>query len=238
MIVLINFADKGYINARQLQKDTALTIGNIDKVIEYSFDDIDDVFKERNKRILSHWRGAGYWIWKPYLILKTLLTLDDEDILVYCDSAISFVSSIYPYINALNGSFMLFSLCPNACVEAKFTKSDVFEKLKCLDNTNITSTQQLDASHSIWKKNENSINFLREWLALCEDYHLVTDDPSIEPNFPYFYDHRHDQSIMSCLGKLNKDKYNINIVGDSSECGNEHRDPKFPQLLWHHRNRS
>ena len=235
MIVLINFADKDYIEARQLQRATALTIGNIDKVIEYSFDDIDDVFKERNKRILSLSRGAGYWIWKPYLILKTLLTLEDDDILVYCDSAMAFVSSIYPYINTLNGSFMLFD---TTHIETRFTKSDVFKSMNCLVNEAITSTNHLNASHSIWKKNEDSINFLTEWLTLCEDYHLVTDDPSVVPNFPDFYDHRHDQSIMSCLGKLNKDKYNINIVGDSTEWGNGHRDPSLPQLLWHHRNRS
>jgi hypothetical protein len=236
MIVLINFAHSGYTNARKLQRETALTVGNIDKVVEYSFDDVDDDFKEKNKRILAHWKGAGYWIWKPYVILKTLVTLNDDDILIYCDSAMSFVSSIHPYINALSGSFMLFEHAGH--LETKFTKSDVFNSLNCLENKEITSTRHLNASHSIWKKNENSINFLKEWLALCEDYHLVTDEPSVEPNFPDFYDHRHDQSIMSCLGKLNKNKYNIDIVADASQYGNDIRDATLPQLVWHHRIRN
>ena len=160
MIVLINFADSDYKLTRRLQSVTASAIGNIDKVIQYSFDDLDPVFKAKNKRILTHSKGAGYWIWKPYLILKTLLTLDDGDILVYCDSTMLFVSSLHPYINALTGSFMLFEL--DSIIERMFTKSDVFKKLKCLDNTNITSTPQLNGSHSIWKKNEDSINFVKD----------------------------------------------------------------------------
>jgi hypothetical protein len=235
MIILINFADKGYVNARNLQKTTALQIGNIDKVIEYSLDDLDNNFKEKNKDLLAFSKGAGYWIWKPYLILKTLLEINDNDILIYCDSAISFVSSIYPYLDKLIGSFILFSLDHK---ETKFTKGDVFKYLKCTDNLNIINTPILDASHSIWKKNENSINFVKEWLALCENYQLITDEPSIEPNFNDFLEHRHDQSIMSCLGKLYKEKYNIDIIGDSSEFGNCFRDSSLPQLLWHHRNRN
>jgi hypothetical protein len=131
---------------------------------------------------------------------------------------------------------MLFEL--DTHVETSFTKSDVFKSLNCLDNKEITSTHQLNAAQSIWKRNEDSINFLKEWLALCEDYHLVTDEPSVEPNFSDFYDHRHDQSIMSCLGKLNKNKYNINIVGDPSQYGSKIRDATLPQLVWHHRIRN
>jgi len=234
MIILINFADKGYVNAKKLQKSTALDIGNIDKVIEYSLDDLDNDFKNKNEKILALSKGGGYWIWKPYLILKTLLEMNDNDILIYCDAAISFVSSINPYLNQLDGSFMLFALSHK---ESIYTKADIFKVLDCLENSTITCTPMLDASHSIWKKNENSINFLKKWLELCEDYQLITDIDSIEPNFSDFLAHRHDQSIMSCLGKIYKDKYNIIIVGDSSEYGNDYRDPSLPQLLWHHRNR-
>jgi hypothetical protein len=233
MITLVNFANNEYTNTRQVQKGTALALGDIYNIIEYSFDDVDCVFKERNNKILAHQKGAGYWIWKPYVILKALMTLNNDDILVYCDSTCAFVSSIRPYINVLKGSFMMFELAGH--VETTFTKSDVFKRLNCLEKKEITSTSQLNASHSIWKNNKDSINFLKEWLALCEDYQLITDEPSVEPNFSDFHDHRHDQSIMSCLAKLNKDKYNINIVADATQWGNDSRDTSLPQLLWHHR---
>ena len=32
-------------------------------------------------------RGAGYWIWKPYIIWKTLQDVEDGDIVCYIDSA-------------------------------------------------------------------------------------------------------------------------------------------------------
>ena len=37
-------------------------------------------FIEKNKR------GFGYWIWKPYIIKKTMQTLNTGDVLLYLDS--------------------------------------------------------------------------------------------------------------------------------------------------------
>ena len=44
----------------------------IDFYLPYSFKDLDDDFVAKNKELLSKPRGAGYWVWKPYIILKTL----------------------------------------------------------------------------------------------------------------------------------------------------------------------
>ena len=45
------------------------------------------------------------------------------------------------------------------------------------------------------------------------------------------YDHRHDQSILSLLGR----KYNIKNIPDISQYGNDRRDIK--QIIEHHRDR-
>ena len=36
--------------------------------------------------IESNSKGYGYWLWKPYLILKSLEQIAQDDILLYCDS--------------------------------------------------------------------------------------------------------------------------------------------------------
>lgn len=234
--VLINFADKGYENAKKSQRESATTVGNITKVIEYSFEDMDQQFKDENKEILAESRGAGYWLWKPYFILKTLQTLNENDILIYCDTAMIFMSSIDVYINAMKSSILLFEHNVDY-IEKQFTKGDVFKELDAYDPT-ITDSVQLDASHSLWKKDEKSLAFVTEWLDLCKNKQLISDDPSITPNLPGFAEHRHDQSILSVLAKVKKDQYNIQIEKSATDYGGDARNSPLPVLLHHHRNRN
>ena len=209
--VLINYADKGYVNSRKQLKESALNIGGLDEVIEYNSNDIDEEFKKKNKRHFENTRGAGLWLWKPYLILKKLLELDDNDILVYCDAGATFTDSILPYIEKMKDSIMLFYAPYEYWSSNKYTKMDIFKKLNCMDNKNVTHGTQIEGGFMILKKSNSSIEFIKKWLELCEDYHLLSDEPSVESNLPEFVENRHDQSILSALGKLYKDKYNIDI---------------------------
>ena len=235
--ILISFADKGYENAKKSQKKTALKEGSINTVIQYSFNDMDQDFKDENKEILALSRGAGYWIWKPYFILKTLNTMNDNDVLIYCDTAITFVGSLDPYINIMKSSIMLFQHTTNY-IEKQFTKGDIFKELNCLDDKNVTDSIQLDASHSLWKKDDKSIGFLREWLNLCKNKQLLTDQPSIVPNLEGFSENRHDQSILSVLAKVKKEQYNIQIENSATDYGPRTTNSNLPVLLHHHRSRN
>jgi len=97
--LLINYADQGFIRAQQENARSALTIGGFDQVICYGRHDLDLYFRWRNRRLLSESRGAGYWLWKPYITLRTLRQrLRDGDILAYCDSDARFVSCIDPLV--------------------------------------------------------------------------------------------------------------------------------------------
>ena len=42
-------------------------------------------FIDKYHNIFKHQRGFGYWLWKPYIILRKLEELNDNDILVYID---------------------------------------------------------------------------------------------------------------------------------------------------------
>ena len=238
-IICISYADKGYENSKKTLKESAINVGGINIVKQFTFDDIDPVFKEENKEILSMPRGGGYWIWKPYFILKELKEMNDNDILIYTDTAMNFISSIQPYIQNMTGSFMLFQhgfYSP----ERGFTKGDIFNHFNVLNNKDITDSTQLDASHSIWKKNDNSIKFVTEWLDLCKNKQFVTDAPSIIPNLNDFGENRHDQSLLSVLAKVKKNEYNIQIEVSATDYANnpEARNKNLPTLLHHHRNRN
>jgi hypothetical protein len=120
--------------------------------------------------------------------------------------------------------------------ENEYTKGDVFKALSCITDEKVIHTAQLDASHSIWKKNENSLNFVKLWLELCCDKQLLTDEPSVEPNLGGFKDHRHDQSIWSLLCK----KYNIEPHRLISQHGdhlvNDFPNDTYGMITMHHRN--
>jgi len=209
--ILINYADKGFIESRRKLKESALNIGGLDEVIEYGPNDIDESFKKECSKHFENTRGAGLWIWKPYLILKTLNKMDEEDILVYCDAGATFTDSIIPYIEKMKDSIMLFYAPYKEWSSNEYTKMDVFKELNCMENKNVTHGTQIEAGFIILKNNNKSKEFIQKWLDLVKNYHLISDEPSIEPNFPEFKEHRHDQSLLSALGKLYKDTYNIDI---------------------------
>ena len=219
-ILLINYANKGFVNSRKEQKETALSIAGIHEVIEYNFDDIDDEFKEECSQHFSQSRGAGYWVWKPYLILKTLYTMNEGDILVYCDAGANFRGSILPSIEKMQGSIMLFYYDAHES-EKKWTKKDIFLELNALENSDVLDIDHVESGFLILKKSSESIDFINKWLELCKNYHLVSDEPSNEPNFPEFIENRHDQSLLSVLGKVYKNTYNI--MFDDKPFINHHR---------------
>lgn len=44
-----------------------------DRAFAYNVSIMTEAFREKYRHILGLKRGAGYWMWKPYVILKTLL---------------------------------------------------------------------------------------------------------------------------------------------------------------------
>jgi len=88
------------------------------------------------------------------------------------------------------------------------------------------------ASFILIKKTEFSMSFIEEWLTFCQDYRILTDSPNecgLE-NFQNFFDHRHDQSVLSLLAR----KHKITLDIDPSQYGNDRRDINM-QLINHTR---
>ena len=74
--------------------------------------DIDENFKNKNKKILEQRRGAGYWLWKPYFIYKVLLESNDDDVIFYVDAGNIFIndpSFLYEKLSE-NDDIILFDL--------------------------------------------------------------------------------------------------------------------------------
>ena len=175
--------------------------------------DIDNDFKEKYKEIWNMTKGAGYWIWKPYIISKMLEKLNDNDILVYIDAGCHI--NITPeskqrfneYIVMCNNSqsgLLRFQLTHK---EKNFTNRKTIEYFKNKFNINdeIMNTYlesfQLVGGIQLIRKNDYTINFFNKVLEILnDDMNLFTDKYTNTHNNTN-EKHRHDQSIMSLLYK-------------------------------------
>jgi hypothetical protein len=156
----------------------------------------EDFWLKHGHFLESNKRGYGYWLWKPYLIKTELDKMNENDILVYCDSGCQVNEQgkrrLHEYIDMLNTSehgILSFQL---EFLEPLYTKNQVFETLEFKKNV-----LQCMATVIILKKNANSSSIINEWYEHCENYDLINDDNGKED--PRFIDHRHDQSILSVL---------------------------------------
>ena len=64
-----------------------------DKTILYTDIDLKNDSEFWNKHsnfILKNKKGFGYWLWKPYIIKKTIAQMKDGDILLYLDAGCEF----------------------------------------------------------------------------------------------------------------------------------------------------
>ena len=179
-----------------------------------------EFWSKNGEFILNNPRGYGFWIWKSYLILKTLEQMDDNDILIYADSGCCIYETglqrLNEYITRADNhpSGMLTFQTGNPWnLESYYTKMDVIKELNA---EQLLNTYQIIAGIQIIRKNAVSIRHIQRWYDLCCNHHLISDKDSIIPNTSNFKEHRHDQSIFSILCKLNR----IGTIPDETETGN------------------
>lgn len=193
----LTYSDKNYEKAQKFAIYMAKRIGHFDKVIGMSPSDLDKDFVERNKDILSNKRGAGLWLWKPYIVSKVLSSLDNGDYLFYADSGCFFIRDIINVIKNMDEDIWC---CEIPLLEKEFTKKECFTIMKCMGEK-YENTPQRIATFFCIRKTPNSIRFIDEWLYFCQIPELISPCSSTPP----LISHREDQSIFSLLTK----KYNI-----------------------------
>jgi hypothetical protein len=176
----------------------------------YSLDDIDIDFKENNKEILEEKHGCGLWIWKPYLIKKKWMEIDDQDIIVYMDAGRIFKKPPNHFIQRVHGTKTSFLSYTEGIALATQTKGDLFFYTRT--NEKIKYNSVLWAGGMMIQKRKDSIseNLLNEWLRICQIPEAITNCTSKRRNPKEFTlnEFNYDQSIYSLLGW----KYGVDTV--------------------------
>lgn len=240
MIIAVNYADKKFRRAQKLNSRTAGQWG-ADRVIEYGPDDIDEVFRRRNKEILDTPRGGGYYLWKPYFYRKAYDELGEGDYLVYIDSGAVYINKIQYLIDCMEQEetpLMIFSL-ERERIEKGNTKRDAFVLTGC-DEARYTDTPQSIGGYFVCKKAPEVKAYLDEVLHYAQDIRIISDKPNVMglPDYAEFADHRHDQSVISLMSK----KYGFKRFRDPSQFGMTNRyeteverRSTYPQIVDSHR---
>ena len=192
----INYGSGGFHQSQNLGIESAKKFNFITKA--YREIDLDLDFSQKNYNILSQLRGAGYWLWKPYIILDMLNKIENGDYLVYMDSGANFIGNPQLYLEMIDEKGILaFSMVQKT---SKWTKGDCFYLVNDDDKYKFQEKNQLQGTYIFFKKTDFAVNFVKKWLKLCENENILTDKPNIFlQNLPDFIEHRHDQSIFSLL---------------------------------------
>ena len=163
--------------------------------------DIDSEFANQNRYILDQHRGGGYWLWKPYIINKVLKEIEENDVLFYIDSKYYFTERFGElYKPLLTQDLLVWRNKPNEPSYSlkNWCKMDIIKKYNIYNAVFLSNMEACWAGAMVMRKTEHVTNMLNEWLTMscCDD---ITDRPSAEPNSREFFDHRHDQSLLSIV---------------------------------------
>jgi hypothetical protein len=159
--------------------------------------DIDPDFAAHNRHILSQPRGAGYWLWKPYVIHRALFCkyiIRDEDYIVYTDAGVELVTNINRIIDEMERNGEDIFLFGNHYQHRDWCKREVFDALNCKDG------HQVQASAMVLKNSENAMYLVEEWLDQCQYGNQINDILESE-QYPGFREHRHDQAILTAVAQ-------------------------------------
>ena len=169
--------------------------------------DYPDFYFRLMSFVQQHPRGFGLWVWKPFLVMKTLESLPEDALLLYLDAGCSINASQLSikrwneYLGLVRRTNVLaFQLDGVGFSEKAWNRKDLVDLIG-LDKNDL-ETNQIEPGVVFYKNTRETREFVKEWFRLCtqDDYRFLKDPDSLE-QFPEFREHRWDQSIFSVLYK-------------------------------------
>ena len=212
-VYLISYADghEVFFQNQYALAQSALGRG-VDFILNYRRSLLDPKFVDENKDILNQSKGAGYWLWKPWVILKTLKSVPENAIVIYSDTGNLIKASLSPLIALAQEHSILLSCYENKDIwgtAQQKVKRDVFMALNC-DTEACHKGHVLWAGFMIFRNTPEARAFVQTWLTYAQNPQLLTDLPSHYDPLPGASGHCHDQAILSVLyGRDPEGKYLI-----------------------------
>lgn len=224
---IISFADSRLSSTSERFTREAVSLRTFDYVRVYSeFDFSSELQSQFGEYLQPGVRGFGYWVWKPWIIKNELESLRDGDLLVYSDVGFTLRPEgrhrLGEYLDKATNSdlgILLFqAVRPGAESPVKddgrsipawfdryWTKADLLDYFDVRKSVEIIDTPQIQSGLIFIRKCKESVEFIDKWLEVFKfNMNLVDDSESMIKNYHGFREHRHDQSVLSLLGKIHR----------------------------------
>lgn len=237
IITHLSFATENFSQSAKILKASARRFGIKHS---YIYTPSDIVLKELYRsypNIMKQTRGAGYWLWKPFIIEDMMSRLPDGSIIIYSDCGTTFVNDPKYIISLLDSNDIV--LFKQNHKQSAWTKRDCFVFLDA-DSEEYWNLDQLTAAFQLYKVCNKSREFISDLKKAMVDERILTDLPNVcgLPNLEDFRDHRHDQSILTIIAH----RSDVAIVPDPSQFGSFLNSQSiilgYPQTFFHHRLRN
>jgi hypothetical protein len=206
--IFITFAagDQKYLDAANRLISQAKSTNIFDQTILYTAKDLQsdaEFWSKHGNFIENNPRGYGYWLWKPYLIKKTMSKFKYGDVLLYLDCGCEIDKRnsvlIKKYFEIVKWDKVIGT--ETNWYEYMWNKMDLVIDMN-VNNPIFLNSKQRQAGAIMFFVMERTRNMVDIWYKIGSNYHLIDDSPSISRNVKGFKEHRHDQSIFSALTKI------------------------------------
>ena len=221
--IFISYANRNMAYSLKRIGQQARRLGIFDEVILWTPDQLPDYVLASS--LIDYKRGAGYWVWKPAIILETLKQFGNDAIVVYADAGCSLNASEdwETYFKLLaDYETLCFEYQDEIAAWANFgqtsTKIKYWTKQQTLDYfKTLTGDENYPEKYNkimggfLFCRNEDNV-FINKWMEIMlERPELVIDPESnekLEGNQDLAY-HKHDQSIITPLAHLYSDRVKL-----------------------------
>ena len=206
----VNFAYGCCAEDQQLSSASAVNFfANESRALDGSV--LDEAFLQKNAALLNFDRSRlmtsktpsgtkGYYVWKPYAILKGICDLPYGSIVVYTDAGVQFHAPFRPLLKKYLAVSDMTAVETEMLEQAR-SKRDAFLILDA-DLPSIATTPQVASAIIAFRKTPNTVAFLEWWLAALESRHVITEEPSLMgPEYEGFVNSNDDQTGFSLLFK-------------------------------------
>ncbi len=162
-----------------------------------------DPIHQKYQSVFSAKTGAGFWAWKPWVILKAMEFAEDDDIVLYqdCGQGLRYKNLMRPnsIINYANiHGVMPGVLVPEHGTNKEWTHHQCFDLMEC-DAEIFFISPQVEAVISAWKVNSETKQLVQDWLNFCTNEKIISDSYIEYDSVFATKGHRYDQSILTNL---------------------------------------
>lgn len=195
-IHLISYANLTFRKAQIFQSLRAISLG-FNGVMQFSPNDLPMDFRNKNSETLEMERGAGYWLWKPAIIMNYSQRQDQGINLLYLDSGCLPKKSSDAYSKLVKDERIHVWTIGNLPLR-NWIDLNAVSDLEI--NKNYGEAPMVWAGAILARNSKLFENFCELWLRLCENPKYLRPETLSGYKKPdELIWHRHDQSLLSII---------------------------------------